>query len=919
MNDHSSTSLIFVGDWPWWAGLSGALTLGTAAWLLYRRDVQRMSATLRLVLPALRAAAVAMIVLMLAGPVLHHRQVIGQLSRLLLFVDGSQSMTLTDASMDAARKIRILERLGLIHGDMVNMNLPKASGALAEGQSLASGAGGTLNADTSDWNRLLTDFAARMDEARDLLAKSGDEGSAERFRRDLVEPAHELSRREMRQIDDRQRAARDLGKLGDVAARWQEEIGSLFTKEIAGSAPGNASLREALQKFDTMPRQMRLQALLLEGAQKVLPKLAESHGVELYSLNGGTATKIWQPSARDSAPPTALPTAAGESTNLTTGVKTTAAAGGAKDQQCAVVVFSDGQHNDGDSPIEAAKLMGASQTPIFTVGFGSTVRPHDLAIMKVEAPASVFAEDRVRGRIVLKDDMPSGQAFTARILDGDKVVWEKRLTTENSNVRSVPYDFPVSEIVKSRLGKQEGDVQVTGVPLELKVSLSQLDGDSEPANNDSNLRVRAVTQKRKILLLDGRPRWEDRYLRNMFERDEQWEMNAVIEGVTHDEAGFLRGSKREQFPSDAALLQTYDLIFFGDIPKSSFKGDELQWIYDFVAKRGGAIVFIDGNLGHLKEYKETPLAPLLPVEWKGLPVKSGISRLTLPPATQELAAFALAPERAQNLDLWQSFAAPHWLSGATPLPGAEVLVEAETAGGGPKIPAVVSRPFGAGRVLYHAFDDSWRWRRDVADLHHVKYWNQLANWAAELPFSVRDKFVSLDAGAITYRPGDSADLRVRLHDGEGRPVTDTVVDAVLIRDGKRVATIRLAPDENGGGLFRGRTAALEPGSYELAVESAAISERDTKARTTFKVQPRDTGELIQLSLNEELLKQISTASGGQYLREENIDRLFQLLAPLTHGRVVESDTVLWQSYWWFVPIILLLTIEWILRKRAGLL
>jgi hypothetical protein len=35
--------------------------------------------------------------------------------------------------------------------------------------------------------------------------------------------------------------------------------------------------------------------------------------------------------------------------------------------------------------------------------------------------------------------------------------------------------------------------------------------------------------------------------------------------------------------------------------------------------------------------------------------------------------------------------------------------------------------------------------------------------------------------------------------------------------------------------------------------------------------------------------------------------------------VVEGDTVLWQSYWWFLPIILLLTAEWIIRKRVGML
>jgi hypothetical protein len=207
----------------------------------------------------------------------------------------------------------------------------------------------------------------------------------------------------------------------------------------------------------------------------------------------------------------------------------------------------------------------------------------------------------------------------------------------------------------------------------------------------------------------------------------------------------------------------------------------------------------------------------------------------------------------------------------------------------------------------------------VADQFHVKFWNQIANWIAELPFAVRDKFVSLDAGAITYQPGDSADIRVRLRDGEGKPVTNAAVDAVLFRDGRKVATIRLTPEENAGGLFRGRTAALEPGRYEVAVQSVAIPESELKARTEFKVEARATGELTELTLNEDLLRQMSLASGGEYLREEHVHRLPDLLAPMSQGKVIESDTVLWQSYWWFIPLILLLTIEWIIRKRVGLL
>jgi hypothetical protein len=64
---------------------------------------------------------------------------------------------------------------------------------------------------------------------------------------------------------------------------------------------------------------------------------------------------------------------------------------------------------------------------------------------------------------------------------------------------------------------------------------------------------------------------------------------------------------------------------------------------------------------------------------------------------------------------------------------------------------------------------------------------------------------------------------------------------------------------------------------------------------------------------------MAAAAGGEYLREENVDRLPELLAPMSEGKVIESDTVLWQSFWWFLPIIGLLTVEWIIRKRAGLL
>ena len=192
-----------------------------------------------------------------------------------------------------------------------------------------------------------------------------------------------------------------------------------------------------------------------------------------------------------------------------------------------------------------------------------------------------------------------------------------------------------------------------------------------------------------------------------------------------------------------------------------------------------------------------------------------LQQLVLTAPAAQLAPFALAPENELNADTLGKAARRLIGSRASKaLPGAEVLLEAEV--NGQRLPAAVYRPVGAGKVFTMRSIDSWR----VALRSRGSVARQILEPGRELDrgaaFRGADKFVSLDAGAITYRPGESAELRVRLRDGEGRPVSDATVDAVLYRDGKKAATIRLMPDESGSGLFRGKTAALPPGAYEVA-------------------------------------------------------------------------------------------------------
>ena len=85
----------------------------------------------------------------------------------------------------------------------------------------------------------------------------------------------------------------------------------------------------------------------------------------------------------------------------------------------------------------------------------------------------------------------------------------------------------------------------------------------------------------------------------------------------------------------------------------------------------------------------------------------------------------------------------------------------------------------------------------------------------------------------------------------------------------------------------------------------------------FRVAPVLTAELSELSCDRALLEEMCRISGGRFFREDEADRLPAYLQPLNLNRVAETETALWLSYWWFVPIVVVLGCEWLIRKRTG--
>jgi len=676
---------------------------------------------------------------------------------------------------------------------------------------------------------------------------------------------------------------------------------------IAVDSSASMQLTDGTDEAKSKSRFHRAEDLLLKGTNPLLKKLAETQDVELVALRGNNTQRLWwhRQGGKDTSGdlPTAfeLP-ATSPITNLD---QTLRSALGPATTGTALVVLSDGQHNTTGSPEEFSTAVKASGTSIFTIGFGTEVPPPDLALLDVSAPESVFSKENFQGRLTVNDSMPAGVPANVRIESQGKVLWQKEFITDGKGEKGFDFIFPVAQLPPPAPGQR--DKTLRSVNIQIAASGDRASLEKTRSNNARELAIHLLEKKRKVLILDGRPRWETRYIHNHFDRDDRWQATLIFDDMADNAAN---GTLQKNFPKTRDDLLSYDLIILGDAALSRFKAENLDWIVEFVEKRGGGLILIDGQRGKLHEWANGKTASLIPVKFN-VPVKATPTSIELTTDGQRFDALRLSDSPSANTTLWPTLPKMNWHSNVEPLPAAITLAKANQ-------PLVVFRQVGAGAVLYFGTDELWRWRFQVADLYHQRLWMQLGAWVAAPPFQIDQKKLSVGTDRLRYSPGETSEIRVRVRNDKGDIITDAQPRAYLLHDGNEVATLQLEADPTHVGVYRALTPPLKAGTYEIAVAESPSAPR-SDARLSLHVSDTGNPEWATLTMNRMLLETMATNSGGRFLREEQAATdLPNLLQTLDRKQVITKETILWSSWWWFGAAILLLTVEWLMRKRLKL-
>jgi uncharacterized membrane protein len=405
---------------------------------------------------------------------------------------------------------------------------------------------------------------------------------------------------------------------------------------------------------------------------------------------------------------------------------------------------------------------------------------------------------------------------------------------------------------------------------------------------------------------------------------------------------------RDGFPQTPAELFLYDAVVIDDLEADFFQADQMKLLYDFVSRRGGGLLMMSGQESFAQGgFDRTPIGELLPIDLSRSAAfpRTGVRlELTrdgwLQPWVRLHGDEPAEQQRLERMPAFLTLNPPGYVR-----PGAQVMAEVRDAEDN-VWPALIVQRFGRGRTAAVCIGDLWRWRlseglrqlqgttnpdlstpspptpaaspgtpsEDLSD--HARACRQLMRWLVSdvprrLEIDIRD-LPQQGTGAVrltaSVRGADfdvleNADVRFKVTAPDGREFDLTGV-----------------PADTEIGVFEAEMSAAQEGAWRVtatAIVADSESPETLTANSGWASQPLQQ-ELRSVNIQKQWLAELAQKTGGRVVALDEVEDLVRQLptaaAPLQEVR----SWPIWHSWWVFLAAVLLLSVDWTLRRRKGL-
>ncbi|MBM2802560.1 MAG: Threonine dehydrogenase [Deltaproteobacteria bacterium] len=581
--------------------------------------------------------------------------------------------------------------------------------------------------------------------------------------------------------------------------------------------------------------------------------------------------------------------------------------------QSGIVVFSDGIANGDKKTWDSAPLL---PVPVFTVGVGDAENFTDVRIAKLSAPEFAFRGREFKLDLTIAASGMKGKSVPLFFNRGKNLV-----TTRNITIDADLFEQKITlSFTPKDLGTHGFSVSIPAQP-----------GEQIAQNNQKEFKVDVQRDKIRVLTLSGSPAWNYRFLRMAMKQDPLIELISFVFLRTPSDSVDVPESQLSliPFPIDDIFLEelkNFDVIFFDDFShRAYFNPVYLERVRDFVRDGGGLAMFGGSRAFDSGGYGESALKEVLPVELDGKGTYQSVGALNAVLTTTGKAhpITRLLPDPKTNEEAWSKMPPLTGLNQVRSARG-ETLISTSGDGSAGGAPLLTVGRFGKGRTLAFMSDDAWRWNfiavgNKETPQNHLKLIRQAVRWLAQEP-----SFEQVQLRPIaSAQPGEKIAIKLKVLKDDFTPTRQASVQ-LRVLSAESEPTLVAASADSDEGEYTGEFIPTKEGTYRVEAEASLAGKVLGKDKTSFTAA-FTYGETDDGRPRLDLLKQIAETSKGEYFsindwNEKTVEKIAAKLESVAPSQIVEQrQTRLWSTLWPFGIILLLLSIEWWLRRKWGLI
>jgi len=600
--------------------------------------------------------------------------------------------------------------------------------------------------------------------------------------------------------------------------------------------------------------------------------------------------------AASSAEPAKL-AATGDASDIATAVMSAVSELGDAKAQAGVLLVSDGRATTPNT-LDAAQLALARSVPLWTWTVGGTVAKHDLWIETASSEALAFSGAEVELNATLRAAGYPNRSFKVELLRDDKVIETREVIPDTDGLARVSVKVKAPDA-----GEQRYVFRAPPQPEE---------GDT--ANNERAVFLRSVGDKVRVLVAEGQPHWDTKFLVQGLKRDPNVDLTAVYRLNAQRHVAVLSSTgaetrvERDLFPRTAEAINAFDVIVLGRGAEAFFDNTTENLLTDFTAKRGGSVVFARG-----KPYggRFQPLAKFEPVAWGDGNTPS--VKLKPTEAGRDNPIFDLGSAGTLDELLERLPALDHASVTLGEKPLAVSLATAADRSDGPVL--VAYQRYGQGKALSLNASGLWRWAfresgQEESEVAYRRFWISLLQWLLSGSQFLPGSDVALTSARRHYTSEQPMQFLISTRNFD----RGIYAPKLLVEGNGR--TVEVEPRARGE-RFVAEAGPFAPGTYRVTLKNNV----GKPAELSQSVEVLSASvEKRELGADPETMRRLAEISGGQVLNASDVARMPEVVRKWEAARqLAHRQRPVWDRWWVMAAMIALLGVEWWLRRREGLL